>query len=476
MEDQPEFEPEDIAVAQFYFKCPHCPKEYKSKHYLDLHVNREHQSIYKCKRCDYVTDARAKLVAHANLVHETERNFKCRSCSSKFFSKHKLTVHRETVHSADRRFKCSLCNGAFARGCDLTRHMRSVHHKGQFYHCGFCDYKADWMESIARHEKDKHPEAAGRHSFDCKDCKRVFATLARLTVHNKLFHDATPGEFKCSFCPATYTRKSCVRVHERQIHLNPEQNKCKKCNYTAFENSVMYRHMVRSHYSRDITKKLTCVFCDIEFDNTPQLRQHLIGQHEIHAFDLGKVKCEYCALFFSHNFNMRSHMRKYHGLHRCARCSFTASSLFVLNKHMERHARVLAPTEHPCKACNLSFSSANALALHYTLVSHDSDQGGSPDDGAGTSEPVAGTSRANPLEELPVDEPVAGTSGTNPLEETQVDSPPAGGTETGTDPLEDPLALFQMDVDEEALLEYCNEEMPLLDLPDLPFLDDMDFE
>ncbi|XP_070179180.1 uncharacterized protein [Littorina saxatilis] len=108
------------------FACPHCPKTYLFKTYLETHL----------------------------LYHNREKPFCCEICGMRYYEKFRLNAHIRT-HTGDKPFKCTQCDAAFTRSRGLSDHLR-VHTGEKPYACQVCARQFASTGNLAAHRRKVH--------------------------------------------------------------------------------------------------------------------------------------------------------------------------------------------------------------------------------------------------------------------------------------------------------------------------------
>ncbi|CAG0880816.1 unnamed protein product [Darwinula stevensoni] len=119
-----------LGLDPIEYHCPHCPKSFRSKHYVNEHVAHQHNG---------------------------RRPFLCDVCKMSFTTRVVLRDHMKT-HTGEKPFLCDLCGEHFATLMVMRQHRR-VHTGSRPYKCQICDYRGTQRASIYVHFKHHHPES-----------------------------------------------------------------------------------------------------------------------------------------------------------------------------------------------------------------------------------------------------------------------------------------------------------------------------
>lgn len=110
--------------ATFY--CDLCPKTFKEKFSLEIHMNVQHRFVktHKCNQCDFVTSKyytlRNHKLKHIKLV-------KCDLCKKEFVTQRALAEHHKEVHMAMKLYPCEVCGKLFKTMTYVKRHIKNTH-------------------------------------------------------------------------------------------------------------------------------------------------------------------------------------------------------------------------------------------------------------------------------------------------------------------------------------------------------------
>ena len=86
------------------FECESCEKDFKSKRYLKIHVDKFiilKLRPYECLICEATFSCRGNLTKHNESIHEKKR-FPCSLCEKNFSQKSYLNTHIKTVHNKEK--------------------------------------------------------------------------------------------------------------------------------------------------------------------------------------------------------------------------------------------------------------------------------------------------------------------------------------------------------------------------------------
>ncbi|XP_068627133.1 zinc finger protein 37-like [Battus philenor] len=262
------------AIEQHYFTAHEISlKEYqcnlcgKISNSIDSHrYHRDsHKSRVQCTDCEKTFSHRAGLMNHRLAVHEFHNTFSCTVCDKVFRWRTSLKRHLEKhdmktkeASSGEKAF-CVTCGIEFSSICSYRRHLRnSLKHvtRDQLkFICDHCNKRFADKTKLRDHIEEKHLHKV----YQCHICNKATKNRVGLDQHVRYVHKSRPnnkmchycgkgfptkvqleshirthtGErpFICEFCPTTFSQKSNLYKHNRQVHLNIKTKRyplCKK--------------------------------------------------------------------------------------------------------------------------------------------------------------------------------------------------------------------------------------------------------
>eukprot|EP00095_Tigriopus_kingsejongensis_P010232 maker-scaffold76_size406464-snap-gene-1.13 protein:Tk10232 transcript:maker-scaffold76_size406464-snap-gene-1.13-mRNA-1 annotation:"protein bowel-like" len=111
------------------------------------------------------------------------------------------------------------------------------------------------------------------HGYDCRQCVFSSHELAVLKDHVRDEHlNPESQAFKCNECHITFNREFNLRIHVRQHDSGNDLLPCDHCKEDFRSPNKLLRHMEVDH--------LICARCGSQYDEKPQLEQHIDEEHE----------------------------------------------------------------------------------------------------------------------------------------------------------------------------------------------------
>ncbi|XP_045541169.1 zinc finger protein 181 [Papilio machaon] len=218
-------------------QCTDCEKTFSHRaglvnHRLAVH---ELQNTFPCTICDKVFRWRTSLKRHLE-KHDTKTKATnsgaafCVTCSIEFSSicsyKRHLRNSLKHVSRDQLKFICDHCNKRFADKTKLRDHIEDKHlHK--VYNCHICNKATKNRVGLDQHIRYVHRDRPNNKM--CHYCGKGFPTKVQLESHIRTHTGERP--FICEYCPTTFSQKSNLYKHNRQVHLNiktKRYNICKK--------------------------------------------------------------------------------------------------------------------------------------------------------------------------------------------------------------------------------------------------------
>ncbi|XP_077530460.1 uncharacterized protein LOC144142676 [Haemaphysalis longicornis] len=157
--------------------------------------------------------------------HPTRKRYICQFCEKICSARNKFEAHVRT-HTGERPFKCPFCKEKFGQPNSLRRHRNERHPKNWKRYCDICESGYDTYEQLIKHLDRSTDE---KHK-----------SLER------------PSYVKCPFCKEKFRRRSSLRKHRNEGHLENWPFYCKTCKRGYDPNRQMRKHLA-THPSSDIS-------------------------------------------------------------------------------------------------------------------------------------------------------------------------------------------------------------------------------
>lgn len=308
------------------FKCDMCPRMYKNKFDLTIHL-ASHSTIkpFKCEICERTFPSLYMFRKHQRNLHATRS---CNYCGQKIrigtpaaFYNH-MKSHRDNGDIDETKFKLSL--KGVAKECDICKkYMISGEYKRHYESHAVKEnskslldgsFDDDDDEIYFSNKKYKNNESS-YDLLECKKCKKTFYGKRSLQLHEWQAHEhiiiekvPTNNEEdncnkprKCDECGKNFMRRIDWIRHYRLNHGN-KPYKCEFCGKT-FERMNYCRVHRRKHTGE---RPYICSICKKGFIKLEYLKNHL------YCHKNEKIPCPYCAKLFKSPQNVKNHLIKLH--------------------------------------------------------------------------------------------------------------------------------------------------------------------
>lgn len=134
--------------------------------------------------------------------------------------------------------------------------------RGQWM-CSLCNRSFTRKYDMYRHVRGIHESL---RPFVCELCTRKFKQRSHLNAHVRVVHDKV--SFKCDYCDKRFGSKSNLKKHARVVHFRERPFQCSLCHATFFQNFDYQRHLCNVHHSQRIAIHMLCN------DETNHQQQH----------------------------------------------------------------------------------------------------------------------------------------------------------------------------------------------------------
>ncbi|XP_065224305.1 zinc finger protein 845-like [Planococcus citri] len=252
------------------FKCAECGKSFRRNYIMNQHINSCHTPYhtrpYKCDICGKRYSAQWDLNAHKRLAghysssklskvssEDVNDGVTVKECDSTTVlgakKVRKLVSSKRTKNSdSSNLFVCKICDQNFSRQDHLKRHIMVLHEFSNSFKCVDCNKSFATKYGIKRHIVLVHineQRSLDSHHYYCAHCKYRCQSKESLVYHIKRNHisNLSLGEFSCTVCGKTFTRRQYRTLHEQTVHVQIKRFCCTNCGKRYKYNSCLARHL-----------------------------------------------------------------------------------------------------------------------------------------------------------------------------------------------------------------------------------------
>ncbi|XP_010770424.1 zinc finger protein 646 isoform X1 [Notothenia coriiceps] len=332
------------------FACDQCGRTYRHAGSLVNHKNSHKTGEYYCSVCNNNYPNQLAMKNHMR-THFALKKHSCPNCGKGFRGKKQLLAHvcadlrkeKAGVKKVlkPRAFKCKECKKAFVSVDKLTTHT-----------CDAPPGRSDAQTSMIR-IKEERP-------FKCMICNRSYRHAGSLLNH-KNTHKT--GHFSCTFCSKPFTNPMALRNHTR-IHTQKKKYVCLTCGKAFRLASILHNHQ-RIH-SR-AASHFRCSACGKSFQGRSGLKRHHCRRGQENAPRAGVQQtergdkcfmCDLCGRSYRHAGSLLNHKKTHsESLHHCSLCLQTFPDPLTLQIHSQMR-------RHCCPECGKTFCQLAHLQSH----------------------------------------------------------------------------------------------------------------
>ncbi|CRK99782.1 CLUMA_CG013090, isoform A [Clunio marinus] len=200
--------------------------------------------------------------------------------------------------------------------------------------------------------------------------------------------------YKCKLCPSTFKEKRYFQSHFETVHGKKRNLKCgiDGCNEMFIYRAQRLRHHRLKHpeiyEESDNDESFQCQICDLLFEDSKDLNDHLKKDHELNDDDENSRTCDICVPIksFNNGEDLINHVHSFHSDKRTYNCEQISES-FPLERHIndvhnnlcefsdndgtinhDEKNKKSNKSERTCKVCMKVFKKVKYLELHFSSV------------------------------------------------------------------------------------------------------------
>merc|ERR1719354_56332 len=201
-----------------------------------------HKEQNHWRRCRDCSHPVKNLENHTCSHRVIASGLKCEICGESFLKPAKLNLHKLTKHS-NKNFICDICGRTdFEHVMAYRRHMKG--HTDQTFTCHVCKAQFKKKSELKNHKKNEHLDVIGQF---CDICGIVVPSLK---THNKFKHMPV----NCEICGKQFGDKYLLTKHIQGTHEKSLIVQCDVCNKEFSCKSSLAKHLKRVH-KLNITQK-----------------------------------------------------------------------------------------------------------------------------------------------------------------------------------------------------------------------------
>lgn len=303
--------------------CSQCTFRFKTKHKLDNHVIKTHQSGPVAINTETQKLEESCDVCGVNLQSPANAE------------EHKKKFHKEDPCVSAEKFECDLCGRGYIVKDNIEQHLKTFHMS-----------KSDQIA--------KTPKVSYAGVFNCDICFKEFSFLGNVYRHKSRFH-AEEQPFPCMLCNDRFRNLRNLKLHHQRFHedeefdvaqdVTPEENKLvpsNNCQFCGRDFQGLKRrlesHLLRDHFA-ELEKVLECSMCFKKFAFAETLKVHIQTHKKKIKTESFPHGCEVCGKRFLNESSLTKHVESHNeesGM-TCHICGKAMSSTAALELHVRRH-------------------------------------------------------------------------------------------------------------------------------------------
>ena len=360
--DNCDYKTKDIPIMQEHIELEHLVP-YRKK------IQQKLISAYKCDECNFSVPTRSSLRTHVNSKHKKQKQSSILriDCGDDILIISPIKKKEETANEVQlvvnqlfEEILCKVCDSPFDNEGEIEKHLKKQHgpelrrsnnakeskttepvEVESLFSCIQCDFDTDNSDRLVKHNQDNIHNVHNQNK-----------TLEDIAVANK--EDKKSDMKTCHLCSFEATSDIELDDHRAQQHgiIN-----CDKCDYGAEDLGIMRKHKME-HTG---TILFTCNICEFESSKQSILVDHKESKHS--KPDNPVHECNRCEKAFSYPFLLKNHTCIPDFKYPCELCSFMATGLSDLLKHMDW---VHSKTLRSCCKCDYRTPDQHDLNAHIT--------------------------------------------------------------------------------------------------------------
>ena len=244
--------------------------------------------------------------------------------------------------TSDRPYQCPMCNKKFRHTIGLRGHERRVH--------------GNFKLSLEEREQVKK-EMMGLNTYNCSTCDKTFTKKSKLRVHEKNCNT----KHVCTTCGKSFASKYYLKDHELS-HINGKLFSCTRCESKFTTKYYLNFHEKAQH---DGERSFLCTQCDKMFVLLSDLKKHELVHSGVRPFE-----CKVCKKTFVFKHKLKRHELTHSGEKPFSCPRQGCDRRFTQLSHVKKH-ELCHTGEKPfgCKTCGKAFTQKQHLNRHMKIHS-----------------------------------------------------------------------------------------------------------
>ncbi|XP_028156444.1 zinc finger protein 605-like [Ostrinia furnacalis] len=368
------------------FQCDICPKSFKRKSGLAMHISQCHATEEKADNEDLSVPETGFRLSLPSLDGERTAQWALRNLVA-------VIVQHSTIMPfrwSSNKFMCFYCCCPFHEVTKLKSHTLIEHENAKLQtilmlaktssrlkldvseiSCRKCPKSLRNLDEFLDHAASAHDLEFNRESsktflcfklsdegMSCLDCDERFQFFGTLLTHTHKYHNKC-NSFLCEICGQGFVSQAHVAHHLKKCHSEGECVKCQKKFRTQY---ALTLHNEKEH------RTWKCPKCTEVLGS-----RYLRKRHMALAHDVGNniFKCDECEKIFVLRHKLIEHKARIHLKEKkmeCPICGFKVFNKELLKRHMVRHDDT-RPFE--CDICKKTFQRKKTLDFHRRIHTND---------------------------------------------------------------------------------------------------------
>jgi len=260
--------------------CPYCAQTFLYVGYLKQHFEKCHREAtceFLCNFCGLISETIDLYLTHLE-THMVPEEQQCHICKKVFTGRIKFDNHMKYMHRKKKEAcpeVCPFCGKVFKV---LQPHIKDVHINVEMIKCIACDFTGK-KKSVYDHYKKVHKTV----STTCNSCGKLVKNLNRHVCPSSSPVEKIP----CDQCSKTFSEKSGLKSHIKNIHTKSRDIECEQCNYKTYSKFNLKIHVTRVHEGKTLRSR--CEHCNKEVID---IERHIRVYHQVLNGDVKTVQSE----------------------------------------------------------------------------------------------------------------------------------------------------------------------------------------